>query len=69
MGGAPVGGMMGTGGAHGKGGKDDDGEHQIPKFLVNMDNTRKLVGPLPDASPAVIGDWDAHERDDPDFQR
>ncbi|MBE5461705.1 hypothetical protein [Mycobacteroides abscessus] len=69
VGGAPVGGMMGTGGAHGKGGKDDDGEHQIPKFLVNMDNTRKLVGPLPDASPAVIGDWDAHERDDPDFQR
>lgn len=68
--GGPIGGMMGAGGAgHGRNAKDDEGEHQIPKFLVNMDNTRKLVGPLPDASPAVIGDWDAHERDDPDFQR
>ncbi|WP_100483801.1 hypothetical protein [Mycobacteroides abscessus] len=68
--GGPMGGVMGAGAAgHGKNAKDDDGEHQIPKFLVNMDNTRKLVGPLPDASPAVIGDWDAHERDDPDFQR
>ncbi|BAX97336.1 hypothetical protein MSTE_02020 [Mycobacteroides stephanolepidis] len=63
-------GMMGAGGAgHGKGGKDDEGEHKIPKFLVNMENTERLVGPIKPASPAVIGDWDAHEREDPDFRQ
>ncbi|MGL5445437.1 MAG: WXG100 family type VII secretion target [[Mycobacterium] stephanolepidis] len=63
-------GMMGAGGAgHGKSGKDDEGEHKIPKFLVNMENTERLVGPIKPASPAVIGDWDAHEREDPDFRQ
>jgi hypothetical protein len=62
--------MGGAGGAgHGRGTKDDEGEHKVPKFLINMDNTRQLVGEIPSASPPVIGDWSAHEREDPDFER
>lgn len=59
-GGGPMG-MMGTGAA-GRGGKGDDGsERKPPSFLVNIDNGNELIGPLPKASPGVIGDWSEQE--------
>ncbi|MBA0045520.1 hypothetical protein MLB1_04260 [Mycobacteroides sp. LB1] len=62
-GGFGMGGMgmapMGAHGARGKG--EDDDEHELPSYLVNMDNGSELFGNLPKASPGVIGDWSEHD--------
>ncbi|MBB4855772.1 hypothetical protein HNP40_003181 [Mycobacteroides chelonae] len=61
-GGGPMG-MMGSPGAHGRGGKgEDDGEKATPQILINYDNTDDFIGPLPSASPGVIGNWDEQEK-------
>ena len=54
-------GMMG-GGAHGGHGKgDDDDDHEIPSYLINVDNGNELFGAEIKASPGVIGDWTENE--------
>ncbi|WP_100481407.1 hypothetical protein [Mycobacteroides abscessus] len=54
-------GMMG-GGAHGGHGKgEDDDDHQIPSYLINVDNGNELFGQSIKASPGVIGDWTENE--------
>lgn len=54
-------GMMG-GGAHGGHGKgDDDDDHEIPSYLINVDNGNELFGTEIKASPGVIGDWTENE--------
>lgn len=58
--GGPMG-MMG-GGAHGGHGKgEDDDDHEIPSFLINVDNGNELFGEEIKASPGVIGDWTESE--------
>lgn len=58
--GGPMG-MMG-GGAHGGHGKgDDDDDHEIPSYLINVDNGNALFGTEIKASPGVIGDWTESE--------
>lgn len=54
-------GMMGAGahGGHGKG--DDDDDHEIPSYLINVDNGNALFGEEIKASPGVIGDWTENE--------
>ncbi|SHP65772.1 hypothetical protein [Mycobacteroides abscessus] len=54
-------GMMGAGahGGHGKG--DDDDDHEIPSYLINVDNGNALFGAEIKASPGVIGDWTENE--------
>ncbi|RIT32697.1 Uncharacterised protein [Mycobacteroides abscessus subsp. massiliense] len=54
-------GMMG-GGAHGGHGKgEDDDDHAIPSYLINVDNGNELFGQSIKASPGVIGDWTENE--------
>ncbi|GGF98388.1 hypothetical protein GCM10007304_10500 [Rhodococcoides trifolii] len=51
-------GMYGAGGmmpGGGRAGGDQDGEHTIPGYLVNVDNGDELVGDLPLVAPPVIG--------------
>ncbi|MFV8310325.1 hypothetical protein [Mycobacteroides chelonae] len=61
-GGGPMG-MMGSPGAHGRGGKgEDDGEKATPQILINYDNTDEFLGDMPAASPGVIGDWSEQEK-------
>lgn len=59
--GGPMG-MMGGAGAHGKGGNDCQDEHEQPQILFNYDNTDELLGDIPPASPAVIGDFTEAEK-------
>lgn len=55
-------GMMGGAGAHGRGGKgEDDDDHEIPSYLINVDNGNALFGEEIKASPGVIGDWTENE--------
>lgn len=55
-------GMMGGAGAHGRGGKgEDDDDHAIPSYLINVDNGNELFGTEIKASPGVIGDWTENE--------
>ncbi|ORB52133.1 hypothetical protein BST43_19455 [Mycobacteroides saopaulense] len=61
-------GMMGGAGAHGKGGHDEDDDHETPAILINLDNTYEFMGDLPKASPAVIGDWSEQEKADKQAQ-
>jgi hypothetical protein len=59
--GGPMG-MMGGAGAHGRGGKgEDDDDHEIPSYLINVDNGNALFGEEIKASPGVIGDWTENE--------
>lgn len=53
-------GMMGAG-ARAAGHGDDEGDRATPDILINQDNTNDFIGPLPSASPAVIGNWDEQE--------
>ncbi|EUA46236.1 hypothetical protein I3U54_12825 [Mycobacteroides abscessus subsp. abscessus] len=59
--GGPMGMMGGGAGAH-KGANDGQDEHQQPQILFNYDNTDKLLGDIPPASPAVIGDFTEAEK-------
>lgn len=61
-GGGPMGMMGGGVGAHGKGGNDGQDEHEQPQILFNYDNTDELLGDIPPASPAVIGDFSEAEK-------
>lgn len=59
--GGPMG-MMGGAGGHGKGGKgEEDDDHAIPSYLINVDNGNELFGQSIKASPGVIGDWTENE--------
>lgn len=61
-GGGPMG-MMGSPGAHGRGGKgEDDDSKPTPQILINYDNTDEFLGDMPAASPGVIGDWSEQEK-------
>lgn len=61
--GGPMG-MMGGAGAHGRGGKDNDDEHQMPDFLRNLDNSERLLGDQTAVIPGgVIGNFEAVEDD------
>lgn len=60
--GGPMGMMGGGAGAHGKGGSDGGDEHEQPQILFNYDNTDELLGDIPPASPAVIGDFTEAEK-------
>lgn len=60
--GSPMGMMGGGAGAHGKGGNDSQDEHEQPQILFNYDNTDELLGDIPPASPAVIGDFTEVEK-------
>lgn len=55
-------GMGGLGGAHARGQREEDEDHEIPSILINADNGNELYGDLPKASPGVIGDWTEQER-------
>ncbi|WJR34194.1 hypothetical protein P3F83_01725 [Mycobacteroides immunogenum] len=60
--GGPMGMMGGGAGAHGKGGNESQDEHEQPQILFNYDNTDELLGDIPPASPAVIGDFTEAEK-------
>lgn len=48
-------GTMGMMPVSGRGGREEDKDHKIPKELINQDNTDEFIGELRSASPAVIG--------------
>ncbi|KAA0024990.1 hypothetical protein [Antrihabitans cavernicola] len=54
--GAPGAGGMHPGGRKGKG--EDDDEHKIPSYLVNVDNGNELIGKMPPAAPPVLGAYE-----------
>ncbi|TDZ81937.1 hypothetical protein [Mycobacteroides salmoniphilum] len=56
--------MMGTYPAHANQRRGDENEHYSPKYLVNSDNTRELLGELPKGSAPVIGLWEGEGTDD-----
>jgi hypothetical protein len=37
--------------------KDEEREHRTPSYLINLDNGNELIGPMPKATPPVIGLW------------
>jgi hypothetical protein len=37
-------------------GRNDEREHNIPSFLISLDNSHELIGPLPKVAPPVIGE-------------
>ena len=39
--------MLGPGASAGRGGRDDNSEHEIPEYLVGRHNTEELIGELP----------------------
>jgi hypothetical protein len=56
--------MMGAYPAHANQRRGDENEHYSPKYLVNSDNTRELLGELPRGSAPVIGLWEGDGADD-----
>ncbi|QCH23630.1 hypothetical protein [Mycobacteroides salmoniphilum] len=56
--------MMGAYPAHANQRRGDDNEHYSPRYLVNSDNTRELLGELPKGSAPVIGLWEGGTADD-----
>ncbi|WP_078311722.1 MULTISPECIES: hypothetical protein [unclassified Mycobacterium] len=56
--------MMGAYPAHANQRRGDENEHYSPRYLVNSDNTRELLGELPKGSAPVIGLWEGDIADD-----
>ncbi|MGH3957296.1 MAG: hypothetical protein ACRDTI_24995 [Mycobacterium sp.] len=56
--------MMGAYPAHANQRRGDENEHYSPKYLVNSDNTRELLGELPRGWAPVIGLWEGDGADD-----
>ncbi|ORB52596.1 hypothetical protein BST43_19170 [Mycobacteroides saopaulense] len=44
--------------------RGDENEHYCPRYLVNGDNTRELLGELPKGAAPVIGLWDSDPDED-----
>lgn len=54
-------GPMGMMPMNSRAGRDEQKDHQIPRELINQDNTDELIGQLRNGAPAVIGGLTAEE--------
>lgn len=61
MSGARGAGTVGMMPANGRGAREEQKDHKIPKELINQDNTDEFIGQLRSASPAVIGELTPEE--------